>query len=199
MLNRKLPGTTVIFCLLVVEEDREAIRLNLSDNQIYGMGSIDYKKLVKKKVRDTAYKKLEDVKKPHSKVKDNLYMNLNKPQEYLLNEEITNEERQIIFALRSRTLRGIRENFPYLQYGGVTLCPLCLTNEDSQEHVLECEKLGEKNVNVKYSDIRWSVEEQRSAVKEFMKRLLCRDQILKEGSDVVSSLPGLFNTGPCPF
>ena len=101
----------------LIKEDMEAIGVKLNDEEIAQMGSYDYKKLIKSKVREATFRKLEELKKSHTKVEDNVYQNLKKPQEYILSEQITNEETELLFALRSRTVRGIRENFPYLQYG----------------------------------------------------------------------------------
>ena len=58
-----------------------------------------YKKYVEQKVKDAApLKKLEALKKGHSKVEKNNYENMNKPQEYLTNNQFSNTHCAILFA-----------------------------------------------------------------------------------------------------
>ena len=78
---------------------------------------------------------------------------------------------------------SIRENFPYLQYGGVSLCPLCLVHGDSQEHVLECPVLGPAPLGVNYEHIRGNIEQQKRLVVEYVARLQWREEHLEDNED----------------
>ena len=80
------------------------IREHLSDHQIEAMAPSDSKKYVKAKVRNAAFIYLEGLKSGHSKVRDNVYSDLEKPQEYLTSELFTNQQCSLIFALKSKTL-----------------------------------------------------------------------------------------------
>ena len=49
---------------------------------------------------------------------------MDKPQGYLVDKSITNTQCSILFALRSKCLRGIRDNFKQL-YSQNSMCPVC--------------------------------------------------------------------------
>ena len=101
--------------------------------------------------------------------------------------------------LRSQTVRGIRKNFSGM-YGGATMCPLCSTEPDTQEHILQCHRIQEietqLNDDVTFSDVFKDVTRQKKAVQEYLKALKARDSLLVEEGQ--HSLPGLHNTGPTP-
>ena len=50
------------------------------------------------KVRDAAFRELNNVKAGHTKVMDNKYINLNKPQEYIISKEFTNTQCSLLFC-----------------------------------------------------------------------------------------------------
>ena len=99
------------------------------------MTALDFKKLIKTNVRNAAFSKLQDLKESHTKVEHNVYINMNRPQGYLTSESITNTQCSILFALRSHSLRGIRENFKKM-YSQNTLGTICKRFSDSKHHIL---------------------------------------------------------------
>ena len=163
--------------------DRTEIELNMSDEEIQAMYSDDFKEHVKNKVRKLAFKELEERKNSHEKVRDNKYENLKHPQEYLISTIFSNEETSLLFALRSRTVRGIRHNFPYLALEGITVCPLCEASNDTQEHMLECPVLGTAPAGVKYSHLWGKLAEQKEIVVEFAQRIQWRNDHLEATED----------------
>ena len=56
-------------------------------------------------------------------------------QEYLTSEIFSNQKCSIIFALKSKTLRGVKSNFKSVNPDNY-LCPLCQRHPDTQQHVL---------------------------------------------------------------
>ena len=62
--------------------------LVMNDDQIAGMNVEDYQKLIKETVQEKAFKDLQSLKNSHSKVKDNIYVSMKHPQDYLTNKNI---------------------------------------------------------------------------------------------------------------
>ena len=177
------------------DQDFEEINLHINENHSESMNVTDFKNIVKTSVRNAAFKKLQALKESHTKVEHNQYDNLNHPQGYLTSETITNQQCSILFALRSHSLRGIRENFKkmYLQN---TLCPLCERFSDSQLHILQCLVLKDIRPmveNVEYNHIYGTTQQQEQLVKVYEIYLGIRDELLDDPSQ--QSLPGLY-TGP---
>ena len=168
----------------------------MTEEAITQMSEREYKTLVKKSVRNAAFSELEEQKVNHTKVKDNRYDNLERPQQYITCKSFTNTEVSILFGLRSRTIRGIKENFKTM-YKENTLCPICERSPDTQEHVTQCKVLlgiQPLNIHINHDHIRGSVDEQAQFVKTYKPYLKLRDELLKD-SEESSSLPVLY-TGP---
>ena len=79
------------------------------------------------------------------------------------------------------------------------LCPLCHEEPDTQEHILKCHKILErepelKNKNYQHNDIFGKLNDQKKIVGAYIKALKSRDSMLLNENE--RSLPGLYNTGP---
>ena len=96
----------------------------MDDEHIAAMDSDSYKIIIKQTVRSTSFRDLDLIKEGHSKVRDNVYLRLNYPQSYLTDKTVTTQQRSVIFALKSKSIRGIKTNFKS-QYSDNTLCPIC--------------------------------------------------------------------------
>ena len=161
------------------------------------MAPIEFKKYVKSKVRNAAFEYLEGLKSNHSKVRDNKYVDLEKPQEYLTSKLFTNEQCFLIFALKSKTLRGVKANFKSMNQENY-LCPVCERYPDTQEHIGQCQVMQDilpHNSQVKYIDLFGTAEKQKEFIEEYQKLIILRDELLMDDPDLPSSLPGL-HTGP---
>ena len=145
--NSPVPGD---WCQMV-SNDFNKMGIHMTDEHIAQMHEGDYKKLIKNKVYHTAFEELELLKEGHSKVSENIYTNLNHIQPYFTNRKLTHRQISIMFSLRSKTLRGIKTNFP--KQNSSILCPLCETYEDTQEHVLMCKVL--QNILPASSPVTW--------------------------------------------
>ena len=111
---------------------------------------------------------------------------------------LSSKQCSILFALRSKTIRGISENWKYLGKEN-TLCPVRELKSDTQAHILNCEVMLSikpmMNKDIQYEHINGSLHQQIQLVKEYEKYLNLRQTILEDEEDHQGSLPGL-NTGP---
>ena len=191
-VNNPVPGD---WCELV-SQDFNKIEMHISEKLIEEMPLPVFKKLVKSYVRNSAFKYLEGLKDSHNKVKENKYKHFSSPQEYITSKELSNTQISILFSLRSRSIRGIKENFKNMHKDN-TLCPICERFSDSQEHLLQCQVL--QNIysiapEIKYSHIYGTIEQQKSITEAYETYLSMRDDILGDTYSS-TSLPGLY-TGP---
>ena len=88
-----------------------------------------------------------------SKAKDIKYNNL-EIQEYLISAKLNDDEKQLMTALRTKCVKGIRRNFPGM-HRVCQHCPLnCMIQEpqeDTQDHVLNCKSIGaQSNVPMEF-------------------------------------------------
>ena len=192
--KRPSPGD---WCTLV-QGDFESIGVQINEEQIASTSTKDYKSFIKKKVRKSALLCLEQIKSGHSKVREYKYLNFNKPQQYLTSKLFSNKQCALMFALKSKSVRGIRENFRNM-YSDNTLCPVCERCADTQNHLIHCKVLQDiipLTNEVCFSDIEGSLEEQKAFIQTYEKYLTLRVELLEE-SEPEHSLPGLY-TGPLP-
>ena len=179
----------------LISHDLLNINLIINENCIQSLSVPDYKKLVKTSVRSAAFDELEALKESHIKVQNNTYTNMNNPQGYITSKSMTNRQISILFALRSHSLRGIKENFRKM-YLETTLCPICERFSDNQYHTLRCQVLLDirpLEEDVHYDDIYGTTQQQEQLVKVYEIYLGLRDELLDDASQ--QSLPGL-HTGP---
>ena len=186
-----LPGD---WCQLIAD-DFDKMNMHMSDDLIAQMQEAEYKKLIKRTVYDTAFNELQLLKESHSKVRGNIYTDLKQMQSYFSNRKISNRQMSIMFALRSKTLRSIKSNFPSM-YSSL-LCPLCKAHEDTQENLLSCKVL--LNIlpltnHIAYEHMGGTTDKQTNFLQVYERYLTIRDELL-DSSGLGSSLPGLY-TGP---
>ena len=189
--NSPLPGD---WCQLIAD-DFDKMNFHMSDDLIAQMPEAEYKKLVKKAVYDTAFNQLQLLKESHSKVRENIYSDLKHMQPYFSNIKLSNRQISIMFALRSKTIRNIKSNFPNM-YSSL-LCPLCKTEEDTQEHLFLCTVL--QNIlpltnHTVYDHMGGISDQQTDFLRAYKGYIKIRDELL-DCSGLGSSLPGLY-TGP---
>ena len=59
-------------------KDFDIIGEHMLENHIEAMAPVEFKKYIKKKVRNAAFQHLEGLKASHSKVRENMYLDLEK-------------------------------------------------------------------------------------------------------------------------
>ena len=182
----------------LAKTDMEVLRIIMTEEDIAKMSTGSYKRYIKSKVRYAAFEELMSMLDNHKKVKHIKYVNSGRPQAYLTSKDFSDLECQVLTMLRSRTVRGVRMNFNGM-YGGETMCPLCHEEPDTQEHIMTCHKILEKepelrNKNYQPNDIFGKVNDQKKIVLAYIKALKVRDSMISNENE--HSLPGLHNTGP---
>ena len=186
-----LPGD---WCQLVAD-DFMKMNIHMSDDIISQMPELEYKKLIKSAVYDTAFNELQLLKESHSKVRENSYTDLKHMQPYFSNRKISNRQISLIFALRCKTIRNIKANFPNM-YSSL-LCPLCKASEDTQEHLMMCTVLQNilpLNNHIVYEHMGGTQDQQADFLRAYEGYLKIQHKLL-DCSGSVSSLPGLY-AGP---
>ena len=180
------------FCELVCE-DKEMIRLELSDRDIRSMKKEKYKNIVKQKIRQAAFEYLKNLKEGHSKI-DNLSYEKFEMSSYMNSPLFSSDDKKVLLALRTRTVEGIRNDFRGM-FPDI-LCPLLCGSDDTIEHILECTALRSKHTSdilsqsdVKYHDIFSSnIMKQKQATELFKQLLEVRNNLLNS--------PPVATTGP---
>ena len=131
--------------------------------------------LVKQKIKILSKEYLISLRNKHTKSKNLLLEN--KIKGYLICEQLTTEDKQLLFALKTRTVdvkTNYKSMFSNLQ------CRLCnsLAEDESEIHVMKCikiisdESLKKQTETISYSDIFGSMKQQISAVKVLKTRLI---------------------------
>ena len=132
------------------------------------MSSFKFSSLVKKKERIHTLNYLNSIKARHSKVKHIPHIVL-EMEDYLRHNQATTRECKFLFAARCRML-DIRAN--YSGQHEDTLCPLCENEEDTQQHLMVCEKLCDSGTVVTSLPDYKSLFETKLKEKLYVSRLL---------------------------
>ena len=175
-------------------QDFDSINEEFDEYKISLMSDKQYKSLIKGKVRTRVFNNLIEAQKNHNKINMIKYLDLSKPQPYLLSSEFDNQMCSLLFNIRSRTVNGIKGNFPTL-YKDDKQCNLC-GQEDTQEHILKCHMVNAHVANpskCEYSDIFGTPRQQREITLYFDKVLKVRERLLDE---LKRRIPVCTNTGP---
>ena len=145
-------------------------------------------------VRNAAFNELSEKLKQHVKVKHIKYHNLKNVQNYLTSGELCNEDCSLLFNLRCRTVKSIKDNFHRLHENDLQ-CDVCKTGVDSQEHILECQGLDPyiHRGHVKYEDIFGTIMKQKAITILYSRLLEERDRILEAYRGNISTGPTNIN------
>ena len=131
-----------------------------------------FKNLVYKKIKHLSKEYLITLRSKHSKSANLMHRNVLK--DYLKTEQITTDEKKLLFALKTRQV-DVKTNFRNM-YSNM-LCRLCtkVGTEESEIHMMTCEKiisdiyLKTQLENISYADIFGTLERQVVAVKVWKK------------------------------
>ena len=93
---------------------------------------------MKANIRKAALEHLKQKQKQRSKIRNIEYTKL-ETQEYMVSPLFTNDEVNILYALRSRSV-NVKANFKN-KFGNNLVCPLCMLDEDNQPHIMVCKEL----------------------------------------------------------
>ena len=163
----------------LVEENKRDLKIEKSDEEIGSMSKERFRFIVNKSVEKKAMEYLNNLALKHQKskplIKEKLMM-----EKYFLDPNFTKSEIELLFALRTRMVRDIKNNFPQMHNNNMA-CEICKLQICSQEHLLKCVELR-KHVkipeDVEYLDIFRDTEKQLKIVK-IIKQVLRVREILK--------------------
>ena len=120
----------------MILEDFNMIWEPYNENLIVSMSQNQYKSFIKNKIRNAAFEHLINLQQTHTKICIIKYTNLDNPQLYLLHPDFDNEMCSLLFNLRGRTVRNIKNNFHGMYIS--RCCDICGFSVQNQENMLEC-------------------------------------------------------------
>ena len=186
-----------------LKEDYLLIGEELSEECAKVFTKTEYKKYIKRKVRQKVFEILKETQSRHTKVSEICYDTF-ETQEYMNSHQLTNHEVTLLFSLRSRTVRSVKNNF------GIKInCALGCPDIENQEHWLLCTKTkANQDTHIVYSDIYGGIQQQTDMVKlysrleeereELTTPRVDREELLKDDSLPVDSHIGPRIT-PCIY
>ena len=178
----------------LVESDLKMVGLTQEEVTSASISKLSLKKVLAQKARNAAFAELMSQLQKGSKGKNMKYDKL-QLQEYLKSEVLSEKEKNIITAVRTKCARGVRNNFPGM-HKVCKHCPLnCNPVEphiDTQEHVLECAALGGQS-EVPLVFMFAGAVDQAILAKEFLKRMNLREHLQEVHGNLRCSfhLPGV--------
>ena len=175
----------------LVENDKEMIGINMKENEITTMSKTKFKRLVKERISDAAFKYLIDLKQKHSKMNKISYQKF-ELSKYLSSPLFNTESRALLLALRTRTVSGVRGDFPGLYQD--RLCPVGCGDEDKLENIITCSVLQSYHASdsltydkAKFEDIFLSDIKKQKEITEMYRQLLeIRNKILSSQPVVIT-------------
>jgi hypothetical protein len=182
----------------LVKKDMHKFNIHMTKENIQQLNYVEFKTIVKNKVKYSAFSNLKMLQNNHSKVKSLIYRK-HEQQKYMSSQLFNSKEVELLASLRSNCVRGIKDNFKgsYNEYN----CKLkCNNTRDTQKHILECRAIlihvNQDRVpiyQVKYEDIySSSIYVQKSVTNVYDLLLTIRDKLLNE-----ESITAEYSADPC--
>ena len=161
-----------------IQSDLEQCGIALTELEISSMTRYRFKSLVRTKVNELARDHLTTLKSKHSK-SVGLNCDFEKMQDYLLTDNLSTEEKQLLFKFRTQTY-PCKANFRRL-YEPDLSCPIC-PEEDRPEHLLNCTSTtqGIDTNSVQFSDIFGNLNQQTKIINVLKQIIVNRNLILQE-------------------
>ena len=132
-----------------VKQDLVDFEIGLSLQEVKELSHDQFKCMVKDKSRSAAFKQLMGAKSHHSKMSSLDYSEL-RIQQYLVNKSFHTGDAKLLFSFRTRMVE-VKNNYKNRQSD--LNCPLCGKDTDTQQHLLDCEKIHRSRPNVLYNDL----------------------------------------------
>ena len=159
-----------------VMEDMDRLEISYDD---MAFSKDILKTKVKNRAKECALAELLEKAKNHSKVREEIYTNLEGASHYK-SPRFTPDLTNMLFRFRTRTFM-VKNNFRNNYKNTNTLCPLCNEHEDDQSHILQCHKIQE----VYKQEVKCKIEDVFSNDEEVLYSTACT---LKELVEIRSSL-----------
>ena len=168
--------------------ETDCIKIGITTNQDWVCNTPKYifQKWLRQKVKEAAIKELTSIQASHQKVRNIVYNSL-ETQPYLNNSMFSNSDCELLLALRSHSVRGIKSNFSSMHKKDLS-CPLLCdpsNPQDEQSHLLCCKKILEQlnadelqAIKISdYSHLYGSLDEQLFVTHIFKRLLQVREQL----------------------
>ena len=142
--------------ILTVMDDLKSFGLShLSMDNIKIMKKEKFKELIRKSCKSTAFTFLMNEKQEKNKSKlAKVSYNKLEMQSYLENNNLSQRKKLLLFKFRCRMIK-VGRNF-----GRQDKCPACLTEVDEQQHLFQCDKLNDLDLDSNsYEDLFSNNEE----------------------------------------
>ena len=148
-----------------VLDDLKFLEIDVKEENLIAMKKSKFKSLVLSRIKEASSEFLSELQRKHSK-SENLKANC-EMQQYLITHDLTTQEKQILFSLRTRTF-PCKANYSSQYYS--LKCDFC-SQIDDQEHLIHCSNAENIDISqVQYSDIFGSLPQQIRIAK-IMKRI----------------------------
>ena len=164
-------------------------RIGVNSTEILSASKVGLGDILNRKIQYCAFNELIAKAASHSKVKEDIYSNLEGAPHYN-NSKFTPDLCNLIFRFRTRTFL-VKNNFRNNYVNTNILCPLCETCEDNQGHVFQCVKILEKadqEIDCDIDDIFCEDEEKLFTVATTLKRLVNIREMLIEPEEADNAL-----------
>ena len=125
-----------------MKTDKEMLRLEMDDSEIELLSKSKFKKIIKEKISNTTFNYLIELKQKHSKMRKLSYKKF-EVSKYLCSPLFNTESRALLLALRTRTVSGVRCDFPGIYQD--KQCPLGCGLDDTLENILHCSVLNSQH------------------------------------------------------
>ena len=161
-----------------IEKDLEYLELNsLKFEGIRNMKKSQFRNLVKEKLEQKTFMKMENLKMNHSKVK-NIEHNSLVIQKYLQpnSMKMSKEEAQLIFKMRCK-MTNVKCNFKRM-YEDLR-CRACNMEDENQKHVVECQVLNSSKEKIEYEKIETGTVLEKLKIARIFKKSM---EILEQGN-----------------
>ena len=150
----------------LIKQDFAFMGIDMNEDEMKKTPKEIYRKKIKTLVNKAAFQELLEEKKKLSKIKNINYDSYD-IQPYLKSNVFTSEERNLLYALRSRmhpaklNFKKMHSNNLYCSYG-------CLANEDQRHLFQECSRLDSKDKEDVYDFLFQNTGRQKKAVSAFI-------------------------------
>ena len=175
----------------LLEADFKFLEIELNEDEICHTPKNIYKVKIKDLISKAAFKHFLTIKETHSKLNDLSYSEL-KVQPYLTSNMITNEQKQLLYKLRSKCHES-KMNFRKMHKNNLKCVFGCSQDEDQKHAFLYCWPIVSKIKNhhvTQYNNLFGTLQEQEKTIQIFsqiqkMRKdtllLNCTDKTLPEG------------------
>ena len=162
----------------IIKDDKIKYGISESDEEISEMSQTRFKKMVEKKLHESALKYLKDLANKHSKSTLISEEKFGK-KAYLKDRRFSKEDCQLLFALKTKMI-DCKSNFSHLYEEDDMSCRLCTDGNsyEDEDHLLVCKTVNTEQYDVTYSDVYSNVNKQYKVTQVYKKILGMRNILI---------------------